>query len=506
MKRTIFRPASWPISLKIPLVVALLMIVIGSLVTERVLSKLSDIQDQNLKELSGTYLDGLSSLVLPHVLRDDIWEVFDALERSKAQYENINIVSTIVADPKDNIIAASDPASFQTGTNIPQDHLETAIPENSLKIRSDQPKVRVFRNIKFQDRIVGKLMVTLDVSRQLAERDKITLALIGSNTAFTFLLAVIGYLLTRRMTRPMQVLAEHLEQSKDGSFEEITPSDIGNSSTEALALFASYNSMVKGMNERDMLLVSLHEEEKLAGLGRLAAAMAHEINNPLGGMLTTLETLKRHGDNPEVQIKTIGLLERGLKSIGDVVQTSLLAYRRRSVKRRLSEKDFADLRHLLRPEIRRRAQMLDWEVDWNGEVPLDGTSVRQIGLNLLLNASAAAGSGGKVVFRSSVIDNSFQISVENDGKEIPDDLLYCLNHKGSEQTLQNGIPHACLSFCLNSQGTGQAGQKDSAGIGLWVICRLVEEMHGQTRATATDAGSMISVTIPIGLRAVDYAA
>lgn len=477
MTRMIFRFATWPISLKIPFVVALLMIIIGSLVTERVLAKLSEIQDQNLKELSGAYLDGLSSSVLPHVLRNDIWEVFDAVERSKSQYENINIISTIVADPKDRVIAASDPASFPTGSRIPPDHLTTAIPENSLEIRTKRPKLRVFRNVVFQERIIGKLMVTLDVSRQLAERNKITLALIGSNAVFTFLLAVFGYLLTRRMTRPMQVLAEHLDSSKGGSFEEITREDFRSSSKEASALFNSFNSMVRAMNERDLLAANLYEEEKLADLGRLAAAMAHEINNPLGGMLNTLETLKRHGANPDVQEKSLGLLERGLKSIGDVVQSSLLAYRSRSVKRNLSEKDFSDLRHLLRPEIRRRAQKLDWRMGWNGEIPLDRTIVRQVGLNLLLNASAAAGRDGRIVFRSNVAEGMLQITVENDGKKITEDLLHCLNNTSPD------------SF----------RPENADGIGLWVICRLVKEMNGSIQAKSSDDKTVVSVSVPFEL-------
>ena len=131
------------------------MISIGSLVTERVLDKLSEIQNQNLKEFSGVYLDGLSSLVLPHILRNDIWEIFDAVERSKTQYENINIVSTIVAGPENYVFAASDPASFPTGSRIPPDHLNTATPENALEIQTERSEVRVFRNVVFQDRIIG---------------------------------------------------------------------------------------------------------------------------------------------------------------------------------------------------------------------------------------------------------------------------------------------------------------------------------------------------------------
>ena len=484
MKRTIFRFASWPISMKIPLVVAILMIAIGSLVTERVLAKLSEIQNQNLKELSGAYLDGLSSLVLPHILRKDIWEVFDAVERSKTQYENIHIVSTIVASPEDYVIAASDPASFPTGSRILPDHLNTATPESALEIQTERSEVRVFRNVVFQERIIGKLLVTLDVSRLRAERNKIRLALIGSNAAFTFLLAVFGYLLTRRMTRPMQVLAEHLDQSEGGRFEEITRSEFRSTSKEASALFDSFNSMVRAMNERDLLAVNLYEEEKLADLGKLAAAMAHEINNPLGGMLNTLETLKRHGGNYDVQKKSLGLLERGLRSIGDVVQTSLLAYRSRSVKRNLSDKDFADLRHLLHPEIRRRAQKLDWRMGWSGEIPLDGASVRQICLNLLLNASAAAGRDGRIVFRSDVTGDELRITVENDGEEILDALLHSMNNNSPD------------SF----------SPKNADGIGLWVICRLVKEMNGDIQATSSNSWTVVSVSFPFELGTAKNAA
>ena len=484
MMPLIFKPSTWSISLKIPLVVATLMIVIGSIVTERVLEKLSEIQDQGLRELSGAYFDGLSSLVVPHILRDDIWEVFDAIERSKAQYKGIDIVSTIVVDGDDNIIAASDPSIFPTGEGISKEYLEISIPTNMLQIMSDHPEVRVFQNVVFQGKMIGKLIVTLDVSRQLSERDQVTFALIGSNAAVTFFLAIFGYFVVRRMTKPMHVLTEHLNKNEEGGFKEITASEFPSTSSEAEKLFASYNSMVRAMVERDQLADSLHEEEKLAGLGRLAAVMAHEINNPLGGLLTALETLKRHGDDPEVNKKTIGLLERGLKSIGDVVQTSLLAYRQRSERRNLRGRDLADLRRLLRPQTSRRSQTFDWNMEWSGAIPLDGTNVRQIGLNLLLNASKAAGQGGKIGFHSSITTSDLTITVANDGKGIPQRLLDCLNSNESKKN----IP-----------------LEDGVGIGLWVICRMVDEMQGKILASSTDVWTSVSVVIPFKLEAKKHA-
>lgn len=484
MKRAFYRPATWPISLKIPLVVACLMVVIGSLATERVLAKLSKIQDENLREVSGAYLDGLSASVLPHVLHNDIWEVFDTIERSKTDYGSTSIISTIVANSRDEVIAASDPASFPTGTRIAPEFKAAATSDDAIEVSPERPMTRVSRDIVFQDHVVGWLLVTLDVSSALAERGDIRLALISTNAAVIFLLAAFGYFLTRRMTRPMQVLAEHLDQAQGGEFKSIPLDKHRGANKEILALFASFNSMVATKNERDVLAATLYEEEKLAGLGRLAAAMAHEINNPLGGMMTALGTLKRHGDNPDVQKRTVGLLERGLNSIGDVVKTSLLAYRSRSESRKLSRKDIADLRHLLRPEIHLRSQTLNWAIGWDGELGIDGTSVRQIGLNLLLNASAAAGVGGRVAFRSDLVGDSLRIVVENNGNGLPDEMLRCLNSHDAK--------HAPLG--------------SSAGIGLWVIGQIVDEIHGDIQAASSKDGAVVTVLLPLETGVLTHAA
>ena len=68
-----FRNRSWPITLKVPLAVAALMVLVGVVLSERVLSRLNETQERHLVDLSQSYLDGLSSAIAPSILREDNW-------------------------------------------------------------------------------------------------------------------------------------------------------------------------------------------------------------------------------------------------------------------------------------------------------------------------------------------------------------------------------------------------------------------------------------------------
>jgi len=60
---------SWPITIKVPLAVVALMILVGLVLSERVLARLTETQQRHLVELSQSYLDGLSSAIAPSILR-----------------------------------------------------------------------------------------------------------------------------------------------------------------------------------------------------------------------------------------------------------------------------------------------------------------------------------------------------------------------------------------------------------------------------------------------------
>jgi signal transduction histidine kinase len=193
--------------------------------------------------------------------------------------------------------------------------------------------------------------------------------------------------------------------------------------------------------------------------------MAHEINNPLGGLFNAIDTLKKHGDKQMVRASSLSLIERGLFGIRDVVQAALTTYRAKDGGRSLTLKDFDDVRLLLGPELRRRGQSLEWTVDAEPLPLLPSSIVRQTVLNLLLNASAAGGTGGRLSFRATARDGGLTIAVGDSGPGLGEQGAAILTGTRMELLVGSG-----------------------KGLGLWMVRRFVDEAGGSVTIGASPLG------------------
>src|SRR3546814_3123447 len=111
-----------------------------------------------------------------------------------------------------------------------------------------------------------------------------------------------------------------------------------------------FSSMLNELEAKEALEREMVAAERLAAVGKVAAGVAHEINNPLGGMINALDTLQTHGTPDKLTTKTVELVRRGLNQIRHTVGALLVAARLDASQ--MSPADWEDLRTLIEPAIR----------------------------------------------------------------------------------------------------------------------------------------------------------
>lgn len=464
-------PARIPLSLRVPLFAAMLMILVGILASQQVLATLSRVQDARLRELARLHVESLSVALGPHVLRDDIWEVYDILKRASGDGGDQRMVFTAVTDIDHRVIAATNPRRAPVDEILSED-IDAAQSPDSLSIVGDGARLALTAPLVYQGRALGDIFTELDVSDLVSERRAAGRLLLLGNALATGVLAVMGYLAMRRMLRPITRLAQRMRETAR-SPAPIPDSDIPRGDTELTRLVQTYNLMVEAIDAKAETERRLAERERFVSLGRLSSSLAHEINNPLGGLLNAADTITQYADRPDIVRQSASLLKRGLEHLRDVARATLDHNRLDRSSAPLTREDFDDLHLLIGPETKRQQQVLDWQIDADDAMMAHFASapLRQIALNLLLNASSAAGIGGMVAFRLSAVPGGVQVEISDSGKGL--------------------TPEA--EYRLLSSGPVQPG----GGVGLRLVHDLVAELGGALMAQRRDGTTVISATLPV---------
>ena len=284
------------------------------------------------------------------------------------------------------------------------------------------------------------------------------------------LLVPLAWLWGRRVAAPLVHLADSMPMVATLPVEQIAlPAVVSND--EIGRLTERFRAMLSDLAEKREVERRMMSTERLAAVGRLAAGVAHEINNPLGGMLNAISTYRRHGAQRDLGEKTVSLLERGLNQIRETVSALLVEARLET--HPLSAEDIEDVRTLVLPEVKQRHARLDWHSDVEHRVALPSTEVRQVLLNLLLNAIHAIDDGGAVSCTVSLGDGCLRIVVENDGDAI-----------AAEQIDTLFEPFV---------GRDTAG----SGLGLWVTYQIVQQFRGEIGVDSQPGLTRFSVVLPV---------
>lgn len=253
--------------------------------------------------------------------------------------------------------------------------------------------------------VLGVLDVKMDLSgvdKQI-EGNKFRLIIFA---AFSILAisAFIAYFVRKWVGGPVSELVNATKQVSAGNLN-YTIEDPGRDELGILA--RSFNKMTQSLAEAKL---QLFQSDKMASLGRLAAGVAHEINNPLTGVLTYSSfLLKRTKDDPELQENLEVIVRETLRS-REIVK-SLLDFSRQSPPKKHS----ADINKILKAAIDVVASQLmlkkielDARFDASlPEITVDANQIQQVLINLLVNAADAIGdNGGRISILPSLISLS----------------------------------------------------------------------------------------------------
>ena len=209
---------------------------------------------------------------------------------------------------------------------------------------------------------------------------------------------------------------------------------------------------------------ALIQNEKLAAVGRLAATIAHEINNPLECVTNLIYLTKMESSLDEIALSNLTLADAELKRVAHITKQTLGFYRETSKPASVNLKEIIDdVLGLYASRIENKGIRVHREYNNDTLYGFAG-GLRQIFSNLLLNAIDAVGMNGVITVRTSHSRNGNQIRVT-------------IADNGS------GIPRQHLTNIFEPFFTTKA--HTGTGLGLWVSKQIVEKHGGQISVRST---------------------
>jgi len=255
---------------------------------------------------------------------------------------------------------------------------------------------------------------------QLIRESKIyhLLALIGifALTILTVLFFIFN------VNRPLKAIEDGIHKIVEGDYKNIPAISTGD---EFESLVASLNTMISELDKRSEQLL---QSEKMASLGTLTSGVAHELNNPLNNISTSVQILLEELEDKDLAYKKELLTETEgqIQRARDIVRALLEFSREKSFK--LKKVKFSQLVEntikLIKGEIPTNVQLaVDVPVDIQGK--MDPRRIEQVLINFILNGIQAMEKGGILSIRAWREENEagFCFEVTDTGIGIaPEDL------------------------------------------------------------------------------------
>jgi two-component system, NtrC family, sensor kinase len=235
------------------------------------------------------------------------------------------------------------------------------------------------------------------------------------------------------------------------------------------------------LREKRELEKQLLRTEKLSSLGKLAAGIAHEINQPLTGVLTFSHLLLKKFQDDETTRPDLELIVRETTRIRKIVQ-GVLDFGRETPMKKECQPIEAILDNTLEIIIHQeRFFGINLIKKYGAETPpvmVDSSRMEQVFLNIIFNAQEAMGGSGTLTIQTRKTSDGLEVDLTDTGPGIPDEIL-------------DKIFDPFFTTKDSTEGLGM-------GLGLAVSYGIIKKHHGDIRVTSSPgSGTTFTVRLPL---------
>jgi signal transduction histidine kinase len=464
------------------------------------------IVDQEQAIMTGVAL-GLKSLQSDKYLDEILGSVREPVLNDKnGRVKNILVVDED-GNVKDSIIPEYNPRQSTDNTTRYIHFRELALPplRSAVQLTDEREQLPAWispvTNVDFGEAGAFYFPVQTDKGRQfiivvMGSANSLTNVLeeqASRSALYTLLLLLVTTLVTGffvwRFTRPIKDLSIAARNVAGGDFDVRVNT---NRRDEMGTLAAAFNEMTAKLGRTRELETQLHQAEKGAVVGRLAAAIAHEIRNPLNYINLTLDHLRSSfaptdAEKRKTFVRLTDQLKEEVARINRHIR-DFLKYSRPS-KLELQSVDLREeAEHAFRL-VEARAEECDIEtriVQNDGLIPVlaDREALRSVFTNLVINAvESIDGSGGSVsIALSNVTDNSVKVEISDTGCGIAaDDIAKVFEPYFSTKETGTGLGLAIVRKAIDDHGgTINVASKEGAGTTFTIILPAGEKGETMT--------------------------
>ncbi len=336
-----------------------------------------------------------------------------------------------------------------------------------------------------------KVLGVLDISMSLEEVERNIQAgrmrlLIFALIAIAAISLIINWLVKQIVLKPVGELVKATRKVAEG---DLTHAIVGIDKDDEIGrLAASFNVMMEKLAEAQRQLL---QSDKLASLGRMAAGIAHEINNPLTGVLTYSSFLLKNAEDQPKLKEDLEVIVRETKRCREIVK-GLLDFSRQTASTTSPTPVNGIVRNACRiVEHQLSIQKVRIEMRLPSQSPMvdaDMMQIEQVLVNLLVNAGDAIGKGGGTV----TIEVGIATAADAvNGRESPEGMVRIrVTDTGC------GIPAEGLTKLFEPFYSTKGAK--GTGLGLAIVWGIIERHQGQIKVDSmVGRGTTVTILLPV---------